>query len=348
VQVLDSLLARDLSEAAISFAVALIIGVVIDQLLFRFMSSRAADKSWDAGRGLASGLHGLPSAVGALVGANMALMRLSLDVVTRQRVDTALEVAAIVVGTAFAARILGKMVLAYTSREDTHLPSSSIFANVARGIAWLIGGLIILAALDVSIAPLITALGVGGLAIGLALQPTLENLFAGVQVLMSGQVKPGDFIRLETGEEGWVQDVTWRNTTIKMMSNDLIIVPNATIGKSRITNFTSMDEHHSVIVPVGVAYGSDLEQVERVTYEVACEAQRELPGAVRDWEPAVRFYDFGDSAVQLRVILRVEHYSERFPVQHEFIKLLYRRYSEEGISIPFPQRTIHMVSPAEE
>jgi small-conductance mechanosensitive channel len=133
-----------------------------------------------------------------------------------------------------------------------------------------------------------------------------------------------------------------------MMSNDLIIVPNATIGKSRITNFTSMDEHHSVIVPVGVAYGSDLEQVERVTYEVACEAQRELPGAVRDWEPAVRFYDFGDSAVQLRVILRVEHYSERFPVQHEFIKLLYRRYSEEGISIPFPQRTIHMVSPAEE
>lgn len=347
-QTFSNPLMQGLPEAAVVFGVALIIGIVLDQLLFRFMNSRAADKGWAEGRELAIGLHGLPSAVGALVGANMALVRLGLDVVTRQRADTILQVTAIVIGTAFAARILGRMVLAYTSREDTHLPSSSIFVNVARGIAWVIGGLIILAALDISIAPLITALGVGGLAIGLALQPTLENLFAGVQVLMSGQVEPGDFIRLETGEEGWVQDVTWRNTTIKMMSNDLIIVPNATIGKSRITNFTSMDEHHSVIVPVGVAYGSDLEQVERVTYEVACEAQRELLGAVRDWEPAVRFYDFGDSAMQLRVILRVEHYSERFPVQHEFIKLLYRRYNEEGISIPFPQRTVHMVSSAEE
>lgn len=347
-EVLDVASTQGLSQAAIAFFGALIVGIIFDQLLFRFMHSRAADKGWAAGRELAIGLHGLPSAAGALVGANMAAVRLDLDAATLQRTHTVLEVAAIVVATAFAARILGRMVLAYTSRQDTRLPSSSIFVNVTRGIIWVVGGLIVLAALDISIAPLITALGVGGLAIGLALQPTLENLFAGVQVLMSGQVGPGDFIRLETGEEGWVQDVTWRNTTIKMMSNDLIIVPNATIGKSRVTNFTSMDEHHSIIVPVGVAYGSDLEHVERVTYEVASEAQLELPGAVRDWEPIVRFYDFGDSAMQLRAILRVEQYSERFPVQHEFIKRLYRRYNEEGIVIPFPQRTVHVVSSTEE
>jgi small-conductance mechanosensitive channel len=331
-----------LSAAAVAFFLALLVGIVVDQLLFRFMRGRATSSGWAAGHELAAGLHGLPTVVGALIGARIAIVRLELPAVTLVTALTVLEVAAIVAGTAFAARILGRMVRAYTSREGARLPSSSIFVNLARGVAWIIGGLIILAALDVSIAPMLTALGVVGLAIGLALQPTLENLFAGVQVLMSKQVDPGDFIRLETGEEGWVQDVTWRNTTIKMMSNDLIIVPNATIGRSRVTNFTSLDEHHSVIVPVGVAYGSDLDHVEHVTYEVARQAQQELEGAVRDWDPAVRFYDFGEYAMHLRVILRVEQYSERFPVQHEFIKRLYRRYLDEGISIPFPQQTVHL------
>jgi len=338
----------DPTQAAIALIVAVVTGVIIDQLLFRFVNGRAAEKGWAAGRELAIGLHGLPTTFGALVGANMALARLGLDAATRLTAERVLQVIAIAAMTAFAARVLGRMVRAYTSREGARLPSSSIFVNLTRTAVWVIGGLVLLAALQVSIAPLLTALGVGGLAIGLALQPTLENLFAGVQVLMSKQVEPGDFIRLESGEEGWVQDVTWRNTTIKMVSNDLIIVPNATIGRSRVTNFTSMDEHHSVLVTVGVAYGSDLEHVEQVTREVAASVQREVEGAVADWEPIVRFYDFGDSAMMLRTVLRVEAYSERFEVQHQFIKRLYDRYAREGISIPFPQRTVHVVAPEQQ
>ncbi|MDO9108576.1 MAG: mechanosensitive ion channel family protein, partial [Coriobacteriia bacterium] len=262
-------------------------------------------------------------------------------------ISTGSQVVAILAVTAKLAILAGRIVRIVTSRQDNPLPSSSIFVNLARGTIWVIGLLILLAALQVSIAPLVTALGVGGLAIGLALQPTLENLFGGVQVLMSRQIDAGDFIRLESGEEGWVRDVTWRNTTIQMVSNDLVIVPNALIAKSRIMNFTSLDEQHIVIVPVGVAFDSDLEHVEHVTAAVAAATQREIEGAVIDWEPPVRFYEFGDSAVRLRVVLRVERYDMRFPVLHAFIKRLHAAYAEENIEIPYPQTTVHMASQPE-
>jgi small-conductance mechanosensitive channel len=127
-----------------------------------------------------------------------------------------------------------------------------------------------------------------------------------------------------------------------MVSNDLVIVPNATIAKSRIINFTSADEQHGVIVPLSVAYGSELDHVERVVREVAADIQTHAEGAVRDHEPPVRFTEFADSSVPIIAVLRVEQYSERFAVRHEFLKLIYTRFAEENIEIPFPQRTVHL------
>ncbi|MGD8353008.1 MAG: mechanosensitive ion channel, partial [Pseudomonadota bacterium] len=94
-------------------------------------------------------------------------------------------------------------------------PTISLFTNIIKLFVYILGMLVILQSLGISIAPVLTALGVGGLAVALALQETLSNLFAGLQILAARQIKPGDYVHLETGEEGYVTDVTWRNTTIK-------------------------------------------------------------------------------------------------------------------------------------
>lgn len=334
------------ADAVVTVILTTAAGFVADFALYRIWISRARTSKHQFSGAFARAIHWLPTLGALLIGIRLATPGLDLVVDTARLVATTSQVVAILAVTAKAAVLAGRLVRIFTSREDTHLPSSTIFVNLARGTVWVVGILVLLAALQLSIAPLIGALGIGGLAIGLALQPTLENLFGGIQVLMSRQVEPGDFIRLETGEEGSVRDITWRNTTIEMLSNDLVIVPNSVIAKSRVINFTSLDEQHSVIVPVGVAYGSDLDHVETVTREVARTAQREIEGAVPDWDPPVRFYEFGDHAIRLRVVLRVTRYEVRFPVQSEFIKRLHVAYRDSGIEIPFPQHTVHLTGDA--
>lgn len=336
-------------EVIAALLTATAIGFVFDTLIYRVWVAWARKRPRGISLSIARAVHWLPTVTALSVGLYVAGRQLELPPTGLATLGAAIRILLIGTVTLKLGALAGRLVRIYTSREDTVLPSSTIFVNLTRAAVWSIGVLVMLAALDVSITPFLTALGVGGLAVGLALQPTLENLFAGVQVLMSRQIEPGDFVRLESGEEGWVEDVTWRNTTIKMLSNDLMIVPNATVGRSRITNFTSMDEQHGIIVNLGVAYDSDLDLVERVTLEVARDVQANVPDAVPDFEPTVRFCGFGDSAMELRAVLRVTQYSERFPVQHEFIKRLHARYAAEGIEIPFPQRTVHLVAqPAEE
>lgn len=334
-----AIVVASLSGFAAGFAVERI-AVALLHAAYRRRASRLAEAT-------ARSLVGVPTILGLLAGTWWAVLGTGLSARTEALVVKGLLVATIAVATIAAGRVAAWAVRLYTEREDTRLPSTSIFVNLARGVVWVLGGLSLLAALGISIAPLLTALGIGGLAVGLALQPTLENVFSGIQVLMSGQIKPGDFIELETGQQGWVEDVTWRNTTVKLLSNDLVIVPNATIGKSLVTNFTGLDEQHIMWIEVGVSYSSDLDLVERVTLQVARGVQAEVEGAVRDHEPLLRYRGFGDSSIGLIVSLRASAYTDRWPLRHEFIKRLHRTYAEAGIEIPFPQRVVHAAAEAE-
>jgi small-conductance mechanosensitive channel len=322
-------------------------GLVLDLAVYRILSGRARTRRWVAGEALARGLQGASTAAAIVLGASQTLTLLGLTPAAERNWRSWIQVVAILLVTAFVSRIGGRMIRSYTRRDDARLPSSSIFVNLARALIWLIGIMTVLATRGVSIAPMLTALGVGGIAIGLALQPTLENVFSGIQVLLSKQVLPGDFVQLETGQQGWVQDVTWRNTTLKLMSNDLVIVPNATIAKSLVTNYTTLDEQTVVWLQLGVDYASDLERVEQVTLAVAREVTASVEGAVRDYEPLFRFTEFDESAIRLTVSVQAESVHTRFVVRHELIKRLKARYDAEGIVIPFPQRTVHLI-PAEE
>ncbi|MBO0821945.1 MAG: mechanosensitive ion channel family protein [Nocardiopsaceae bacterium] len=246
----------------------------------------------------------------------------------------------VIIITVGAARVAGQLVQNRAMSHSGTSGSATIFVNITRVIVLAIGLLLLLNTLGVQITPLLTALGVGGLAVALALQDTLENLFAGVHILASHQIEPGAYILLDNGMEGYVQDTNWRNTIIRQTSNNFVVVPNDTLAKSILTNYHQPDQTMSVSVEVGVGYDSDLDHVERVTGEVGREVMREVEAGVPEYEPLIRFTTFGDSSITCKTILRASEATVRPLVVHEFIKRLHRRYRAEGIDIPYPIMTV--------
>ena len=197
-----------------------------------------------------------------------------------------------------------------------------------------LGVLLILSNLGISITPLLTALGVGSLAVALALQDTLSNLFAGIYILANQNIKVGHFIRLEGGLEGHVMDIGWRAARIRELSNNIIIVPNIKLSQTIVINYYLHNTELAVLVPVTVSYDSDLNRVEKTACEVGKEVMRDVPGGVPGFEPLVRYGEFGDSGIRLTAVLRANEYAAQYLVRHEFIKRLHARFAKEGIVIP--------------
>ena len=221
--------------------------------------------------------------------------------------------------------------------------SWTLFVNLARIAIGILGLFIILQNLGIDITALIAALGIGGIAIALALQDTLGNLFAGIQIILSKQVRQGDYIRLSSGEEGWVTDVKGRSTTIQTFPDgNLVNVPNAVLASSIVKNFSMPQRALWVTVEVGVSYDSDLEQVEAIALEVAKQVLAGVDGGVLGEDPILRYHTFGDSSINFDVRMMVREFRSQGPVRHEFIKRLHERFGDESIEIPFPIRTVVM------
>ncbi|HET8945893.1 MAG TPA: mechanosensitive ion channel family protein [Candidatus Polarisedimenticolia bacterium] len=212
--------------------------------------------------------------------------------------------------------------------------------GAVRGLIIGIGLLIFLDSIGISIAPILASLGVGSLAVALALQDTLANVFAGFHLIADKPLEAGQFIRLQSGEEGHVVLVGWRSTRLKTPQNNIVVVPNAKLAGTVLTNFDLGTSAMAITVEVTVSLASDLEKAERIAMDVAREVQRTVPGGSSETEPAVRFIGFGDSGMRFNVILNSENLKTSNDVRHEFLKRLSDRYRREGIVIPFPTRTL--------
>jgi small-conductance mechanosensitive channel len=226
------------------------------------------------------------------------------------------------------------------------LPVATLTQNLAQIGVVILGALVLLAHFQVSITPMLTALGVGGLAVALAMQDTLSNLFGGFYVAVAGQVRLADYIKLNTGEEGYVTDIGWRSTTIRSLGNSLIIVPNAKLAQAIVTNYDLPEKRMSATVEVRVSYDCDADRIERVLLDVAARGTREIPGMLSDPAPSVTFDPgFGDSALGLTLNYQVAEFASQFSVRHELRKRIFRRFREEGIRIPFPARAVYVHTP---
>jgi small-conductance mechanosensitive channel len=245
--------------------------------------------------------------------------------------------------TLAAAKLVGMLIRHYGRSTRGVLPVTTITQNVATIVVATIGLLILLNTLGISIAPILTALGVGGLAVALALQDTLSNLFGGFYVSLAGHVRVGDYVKLGSGEEGYVTDISWRSTTLRALPNNLIVVPNAKLAQAVVTNYNLPEKRMSVLIPVGVGYGSDPDEVERVLVEEAIQGAAHIEGLLSDPPPFVRFMPgFGESSLDFTLICQVSEFVDQYLVQHEMRKRILKRFRKEGIEIPFPIRTVYM------
>ena len=239
-----------------------------------------------------------------------------------------------------AAAIASRSVDAYGAVIAPALPVTSLTRNVAWALIAILGLLVVLNGLGLSITPMLTALGVGGLAVALALQEPLANFFAGLFITLAGQIRVGDYVKLDSGQEGYVVDFSWRSTRLRMLANNLILVPNAKLAQAIVVNHHLPSQDLAVLVEVGVDYASDLRHVERVVEDVGREVMSEVPGGVADFQPFIRYHTFGDSSIDFTVILRAKEFVDQYLVKHEFVKRLHARFDREGIVIPFPIRTV--------
>ena len=207
-------------------------------------------------------------------------------------------------------------------------------------IIYAIGGLLLMDVLGINISPLIAGLGLGGLAVALAIQPTLANLFAGTYVMTEGVIATGDYIQLENGLQGYVVEVGWRSTRIRDWHNNLVVVPNSKFAETIITNFQQPTKAVNVYFECGTSYDSDLYRVEEICLEVMDTIVDSHPMAIKEYGKYFAFDNFGDSNVNFWLFVQATDRLGSFVVQSDMMKLLHKRFQEEGIVINYPVRTL--------
>lgn len=320
---------------------SILIGVIVQTIVVQRLIKLSKRTKWEWDDIVIKSLGNAPVIWFFTGGAYMAIVDSKID----QSYKTLVWQGLLIIFVLSVAMVLSKITVgvinSYSEKSQNAFPGTSIFTLLTKAIIYTLAALVVLQTFGISITPFLTALGVGGLAVALALQETLGNLFAGLHLIASKKFRPGDYVELENGESGYIEDISWRNITIRTLGNNLIIMPNAKMAGATLTNYSRPQKDMSVLVDVGVSYGSDLKKVEEVTVEVAKETMHKVEGAVEDFDPFIRFHTFGDSSINLTVILRVQEFVNQYLVKHEFVKALHERYAKEGIEIPFPQRDIH-------
>ena len=335
----DNLVDLLLVPASIVLA-ALTVGIIADRLIRRYIDHHLAVEESTWKYVFIRSMQGVPIFFSFIIGLYWAIDAVEISPTLTKLLSYLLFTSNVFSITRVLARTVDGVVTMYFERSGRNLPKTTLLNNILIGVIYAMGLLVILQYYGISIAPILTAAGVGGMAVALALQEMLANIFSGLHLILSKQLRIGDYIRLGSGEEGRVTDITWRFTAIiPLGAGNTVVIPNKTIAGANITNFSLPTLNINISVPVGVAYDSDLATVERVTIETAKEVLARVddnPNA----EPLVRYTDFGDSSINFVVILPSSMFDNQGIIKHEFIKALTDRYRTEGIDIPYPIQTI--------
>jgi len=329
-------------QGVLAFALWTLAGLLVRRYLFNLVRRVAARTAWSWDDVLLRAL-GAPSLIALLASGLLILDRiLPLDPAWDRASDIMLAGAIVLAIILFVDRATSGLLDRLARTNPALRGAHGLVQGTVRGVIIGLGALIFLDSLGISIAPILASLGVGSLAVALALQETLANLFAGLHIVADKPVEPGHFVRLQSGEEGNVVRVGWRSTWIQTPQGSIVVVPNARLAGGLLTNFDLPDPRVTLPVEVIVTFAGDLDRIESVTREVAREAQASLEGATRDHDPTVQFRGFADSGVRLVAVLGARTRDDSFEVQHQFLKRLTERYRREGIVIPFPTRTIDL------
>lgn len=318
---------------------SIVLGFIIDKKGLSLLNNLALRTSWEGDELIINSFSQVtifwPILGGVFIAVNIFPLPNSLE----SLIIKGIVVCFLASATLVMYRLSINFIQLYTSRGENSATLTSLFENITKLVVFSLGFLIILQSIGIGITPLITALGVGGVSIGLALRGPLENLTSGITIITSKKVRPGDYIKLSSGEEGYVTDVELKYTVIKKITGNLQVIPNAHLIGSSFTNYGLPERKILVPVELGVSYDSDLEKVEKITIEVAEEVIREIMPEKQsdsDYHPFLCYSKFDYFSINFTVFLQVQDYFDQLIIKHKFIKKLYQRYKEEGIVIPFP------------
>jgi small-conductance mechanosensitive channel len=192
---------------------------------------------------------------------------------------------------------------------------------------------------DVEVTAWLASAGIVGLALGLAAKDTLSNVFAGVSIVADSPYKTGDFIIIDSGERGVVTHIGLRSTRLLTRDDVEVTIPNGILGNSKIINEAGgPSQKHRIRVAVGVAYGSDIDNVIATLEAVAAENE----GVCEIPSPRVRFRRFGDFSLDFELLCWIDRPVDRGRMSHELNCAVYKAFIANNIEIPFPQRDLHV------
>ncbi|HTA44180.1 MAG TPA: mechanosensitive ion channel family protein [Bryobacteraceae bacterium] len=320
----------------------LLAGLIVRRVLFGVLGRWAAHSRSQLDVLITESLKG-PIILWALIlGVHLATQNSRIPKPYLHYVPTTLQVLWILSLTIAMSHLAGSAVRFYGNRFAGVQDVTSLTQKLAQvfvvslGLAWLLR-----VVFDLNPSTILTTLGVGGLAVALALQDTLSNLFAGFYVSVSGLVRIGDYIKLSTGEEGYITDITWRCTMMRGTTNNLVVIPNNKLGQAIYTNYNLPDTRLGMSLSFAVGYESDIDRVEAILLEEVNSAAGHVDGLVADPAPNIRFIPGpGDWSLQFQVNFSVAQFADQSLVQSELRKRIFKRLKREGISMPFPTRTI--------
>ena len=330
------------------FLFSLLLAILFHKIGFRILLRIAIWTPSDFDVRLVAALK-MPITLGiVLLGGYLALSLplLGLSDTPQRAVSTVARVLTVMLGVASVSSMVSTAFTWYiTQRIGDAEPSTSdrlmpLFRRVAIAMVYGLGALVVLDQLNINISPLIAGLGLGGLAVALAIQPTLANLFAGTYVMTEGVIHTGDYIELESGVAGYVVDVGWRSTRVRTWSNNLVVIPNSRFAETIITNYQEPTPEVNVYLVCGVSYDTDLAVVERVSYEVMNDVLETEPQAVKEYGCYFGYENFGESNVDFWLFVQAKDRLGSFVVRSSLMQELHQRFSEEGIVINYPVRTL--------
>lgn len=221
--------------------------------------------------------------------------------------------------------------------------------SVGKSLGYLIHGmikalLIILSILyilylwNIDIGPLLTGLGIAGLAIALALQPALGNIFSGISVILDESVKIGDVINLGSDNKGVIEKIGLRSTKIRTFDNELVIIPNSVLAQNNIQNIALPEPKSRIVIPFSVAYGSDIDKVKKIVLNEI----KTIKNLSENPDPNIYFLEMGESSLNFKAFFHVDSYEYKLSATDEANTKIYNILRKNKIEIPFPQRDIHL------
>ena len=320
-----------------------LIGFLLERRLKKFRANLKPDSLLGQYSSLLKSFEGSITTLSIVGTIALMLPMINLSPTFNVLIEKILIVVALTIATLVTSRLAVNAIELYSRRNEATVPLTSLFEYLTKVLIFSIGFLIIIQSIGIEITALITAFGVGSLSIGLAFQNTLSNLISGVNIIISRKIRPGDYIKLKDGEEGYVVDVELKYTVIKNIYNNIIVIPNSDLIDASFQNFTLEESWMLLPIRIGISYDSDLEKVEQVTLNTAQKILQEIEEATNNieeetnnFEPFLRYEKFDYYAITFIVFLRINEYFDRFLITHQFMKEIHKNYLQENIKMAFP------------